>query len=467
MGQWRADEAWARNSNELFNLHRISLPLAAVFIVETLMAFTDRVIVGRLGTDELAALGLTTRVAGDVTYVVCLCILSIGNVLAARALAANDEATVGAIVRHSLFLALLLSVPVTGLIYNIEPMLNIFGQPPNVSKLAGVYGRAAAWSVLPLVWFCVLRDFRAVLSNLRSVVFLILAAALANAFLASTLVYGLYGFPKLGILGAGIGTSMVAWGLLATEVLSQIRKPMTSSIRFLFAPYKRNSALIGSYFNLGLPVAANSAAQTSLWLTLNLLVGSFGATAQAANQIVLGIVTLVFMVPEGVREAVTIRAAHHDGHSDFTAVFRAALLAGLSNACFLLPFSVLMLLAPNLLASVFVDTSLHANADVLSISKVLFSIAAVYQIVDGVQIALIGTLKGLGDTRAPFVIGIFGYLLVGIGFGSALAFGLSLGPSGLWIGLALGILTTSSLLFNRLRTLTKRRLHDPLASAGG
>ncbi|MCB4767053.1 hypothetical protein LGR54_00385 [Ancylobacter sp. Lp-2] len=440
---------------EARSLHAISLPLAAVFAIETVMYLVDKIVVGRLGAEPLAALGLATRVTGDMMYSLCLCILGIGNILASNAIARENIRITHQVIGHSILLSIVLSAPVMLLSYNIGDALLAMGQSPNVSSLAGEYGRGAAWAVLPLVLFTVLRDFRAILSDLRGVVWLISIAALTKFALVTLLVFGGYGIPPLGMFGAGVASSLIAWGVLAAEIASQYIRPMNPSLRHALSAFTYDVKIVADYFRVGIPVVLNSLVLTSLWLTLNLLVGTYGGSALAGHQIVIGVVLLALIIPEGMREAVAIRAARFLGLQGSNSVWTIAMIGAVSNLIFVAPFLVMMLFFPLLLTRIFIDPDTLTNADAVEWARWIFAYAAAYLVIDSIQIPLIAALKGLRKTRAPLVIGFVCYIVLGIGSGYYISVQLNYGVLGLWFGVVVGNLLAVAILATRLALIVK------------
>ncbi|MFQ5760557.1 MAG: MATE family efflux transporter, partial [Acidiferrobacterales bacterium] len=190
----------AFNRAELRTLLRISTPLAAAYLAEIAMAVTDMVIVGRLGSVELAAVGLAASVFFEL-LLVAVGVVSIVGVLAAEAFGAGNEAGVSHATRQGLWVALVLSIPGTLIGWYLAPMLALTGQDMRVVTFAEQYLHAATWSFLPYLCFMVLRNFVSALLRTSSVMVIAVAAIGVNLFFAYGLVFGRLGLPKLGVAG--------------------------------------------------------------------------------------------------------------------------------------------------------------------------------------------------------------------------------------------------------------------------
>jgi MATE family multidrug resistance protein len=213
----------------------IAAPLAAAYLAEIAMMITDMVIVGRLGSVQLAAVGL----AGDLMIEIMLfgmAIVSIVGVLVAQTIGAGDAQSGAHHLRQGLWLATALSIPSTLLCWNLMPLLALTDQDPAVLAFGESYLQAAVWCILPSLWFVVLREFVAALSRPQSVMVITVAAVALNAVLSYGLVHGAFGLPALGVAGAGWATSIVCWVMFAA-----LAWHMTRAARF--RPYRVFHAL--------------------------------------------------------------------------------------------------------------------------------------------------------------------------------------------------------------------------------
>jgi multidrug resistance protein, MATE family len=100
--------------------------------------------------------------------------------------------------------------------------------------------------------------------------------------------------------------------------------------------------------------------------------------------------------------------------------------------------SLMMILAPRLLISAFLDIANPNNAEVIDLAISFLFFAALFQIADGAQVVGSGMLRGLHDARWPMIFALIGYWGMGLPLGVLLAFPLGLNGTGIWIGLATG-----------------------------
>ena len=418
------------------------------------MAFTDMVIVGRLGSVELAAVGLATSVFFEL-LLVAVGVVSIVGVLAAEAFGANDEAGVSRVIRQGLWVALILSIPGTLIGWHLASILALTGQDMRVITFADYYLRAAAWSFLPYLCFMVLRNFVSALSRTSSVMVIAVAAIGVNLFFTYGLVFGRLGLPKLGVAGAGWATTVTVWLMLCAIVVYTAFSKHFQVYRLYRASFRIELPVCAQIFRLGLPVAGITALEGGLFAALSIFMGVLGALWLAANAIVITVLAVGFVLALAVGEAIGIRIAQGVGAHDRLAVRRST-VTGLVLGLLVMAFMAsLMWTFPATLVSIFLDLDDPQTVDVLPLAVVLAGIAAVFQVFDGLQAIATRALRGMKDTIAPLWIAAVGYWLLGALGGWVLCFPLKFGALGLWWGLALGLTVTAVVLLWRLMFRTR------------
>jgi MATE family multidrug resistance protein len=448
---------------EVRSLLVIAAPLAAAYLAEIAMMITDMAIVGRLGSVQLAAVGL----AGDLMIEIMLfgmAIVSIVGVLVAQTIGAGDAQSGAHHLRQGLWLATALSIPSTLLCWNLMPLLALTDQDPAVLAFGESYLRAAVWCILPSLWFVVLREFVAALSRPQSVMVITVAAVALNAVLSYGLVHGAFGLPALGVAGAGWATSIVCWVMFAALAWHMTRAARFRPYRVFHALSRLDPAACRQILTLGLPLGGLALMEGGLFAVTAILMGVLGAEALAANQIVIAAIGTTFVVAMALGEAAAIRVAYGIGAGDPAQAQRAGLLGIGLGVLVMAAAAVVFLAAPETLAGLFLDLGDPANREVVELAAGLFVIAAVFQIFDGVQAISSRALRGLRDTFAPMWIAGLGYWGFGIPGGYLLAFVFGYGASGLWWGLALGLSVTAVMLAWRFFRLSWRRRQEAEAS---
>ncbi|MGE5231730.1 MAG: MATE family efflux transporter, partial [Deltaproteobacteria bacterium] len=204
---------------------------------------------------------------------------------------------------------------------------------------------------------------------------------------------------------------------------------------------------------LGVPIGLQYALEWGVFGTVLLLMGRIGTVAVAAHQIAINVASLTFMVPLGVSAAATVLVGHAVGRGDAAGAARSARAALASGVAFMATMALVFLLVPGAIARLYSE-----DVAVIALAATLLPIAGAFQIFDGIQVVSIGILRGLADTRAPFVIAVLGFWLLGFPVSLWLGFRTALGPAGLWWGLVVGLAAVAMLLLLRTRTRFRRRI---------
>ncbi len=442
---------------ELRALVVIAAPLAAGFLAEMAMSVTDTIIVGRLGSIPLAGVGLAANLLFS-ALMVCMSVVSIVGVLAAEAHGSGQRGAISHAVRQGFWVATLLSVPAMVLGWNLAPILRWLGQEEPVIAVADAYLRGVVWCFLPYMWFTVLRNFVSALARPASIMVITIASIGLNFLAVYALVFGSFGLPTLGVMGAGIGTSIVCWVMFIALAVHVVRSPAFGGYRVLGDLLRVDMRLWREITRLGLPVAGISAVEAGLFSAVQLLMGTLGAVALAANQIAYSVMAVLFMIPAAIGQAATMRVAFGIGAGSIPAARQAGLLSIAFSAVYMAAMAALLWMMPRTTAGLFLDAGDPANAETLALAAVLLGFAAIFQVVDGIQVTAVGALRGLRDTAIPFLIGVIGYWGFGLTTGCLLAFVAGLGAVGLWAGLVVGLVITAALLTWRFHLRTQAML---------
>ncbi len=437
---------WAEARATLY----LAVPLVITSIGQVAIRTIDTVMLGWLGAEQLAggALGINFYFP---LYLFGLGVAVAISPMVAQALGAGEQAGVRRSVRQGFWAVTLIGLVCSLLIWNAAPVLRLLGQTEANIVLAEAYLRAAIWGFIPSLWVIVLRAFLVSHSRPQPALVVILAGALLHALGDYTLMFGHFGFPALGVAGAGISNSVVQCVMLCALLVYAQRARAFRGYNLLQRMWRPDWARLAEVFRIGVPIGLTILAESGLFAAAVYLMGILGTVGLAAHAIALQCAAVAFMIPLGICQATTVRVGLAAGSGDRAGVGRAgwvgiALGAGVS----VVPAAVFWLL-PRPLLGAFLDLSLPQNLPVVELAVTFLGVAAVFQLFDGVQIIAGGALRGLKDTRIPMVIAVVGYWGVGFGLCLALAFPLGLGGLGIWLGLAAGLLVVAILLVHRFQ----------------
>lgn len=441
-----------------YNL-RLAYPVILGMLGHTFVAFADNIMVGQLGTAELAAVSLGN------SFIFIAMSLGIGfstaiTPLVAEADGAGNVANGKSALKHGLVLCTLLGLSLFGIILLCKPLLYSMKQPPEVVELAIPYLELVAFSLVPLIMFQAFKQFSEGLSQTKYPMYATVLANVINIVINYLLIFGSFGFPKLGIVGAAVGTLasrfiMVGyiWFLLNRKEKFQ---PYITGFNFRIIEKKVMRKII----NLGFPSALQMFFEVAIFTAAIWLSGVLGKNAQAANQIALNLSSMTFMVGMGLSVAAMVRVGNQKGLQNFRELRRIAESIFFLTLLLDIVFAALFLLGRHWLPTIYLDVDDIANqadnAEVIIIAGKLLLVAAFFQISDGIQVVVLGALRGLQDVKIPTFITFIAYWL--IGFPICYYFGLftEVKSTGIWLGLLLGLTASAVMLYIRFNYLTKK-----------
>ncbi len=428
----------------------LAWPLVLTNVTMASIGATDVLMVGWLGPTELAASSLGFNLAmlagifgmGLVTGASPLMASEIGR----RAHSVRD---IRRTFRQSLWLVALVSVPIVGILWHTGAILGLLGQDPGLAALAQDYVRAYVWSIpLFLATLC-LRNFLAAVERPIWSLVIGVGGVLANILFNYALIFGNWGAPRLGLVGAGVASVLTNGLMLALMLVVVSCDRRFRRYRLLGRWWRADWARFAQMVRLGLPIAISHAFEAGVFTAAVMLMGWISTAAVAAHAVALQLASLTFMVPMGVAQAATVRVGIGHGRRDPAHIRRAGWTSFALGTGFMAVMALVMVAIPETLTGLFIDRSDPANAEVAALAVSFLLVAAVFQVVDGAQVVAAGMLRGLHDTLVPMVFALVGYWLIGIGVGAWLAFDRGWGGVGVWSGLATGLGVVAVLMLSR------------------
>lgn len=433
---------------------RLAAPLAIAQLAQMAMSVTDTVLLGSLGADALAAGGL-----GAALYFVVVTllqgVLTSVSVTVANARGAQNEHHVPHIYWTGFVLSLLLTVPAFALLSFATPILLAVGEPPLLARNVGEYCAVLRWAApASLAGIGLLRSFLPAIGAARRLLGVSIASVFVNAFLNYGLIHGAYGLPRFGFLGSAAATTLTVW--LSALVLAALLH-LRPRYRHFVAARRPTVPLMGELFGIGWPVAITYGVESTLFLATGLMVGVLGESQLAAHQIALNVASVSFMVPLSIGQAANVRVGFWEGAAQPLAARHAGFVALALGVAFMSLSGLVLIVAPHWIVGLYLKLDDPANANTVALAASLLGVAAIFQIVDGMQTVASGCLRGLKDTRVPMIAAAFGYWGIGFPTGYTLAFHFGLGARGLWWGLAAGLASVAVLMTLRFHRLSLQR----------
>lgn len=419
-------------------LLRIGVPLIGSNLAQFAMVMTDAIMVGWYDVVSLAAL----TIASSVWFVVFIVGVGFSNAvtpMVAEARALGDLQRERRIMRMGLWLSMLYGLAMLPLFVAAEPILLALGQAPAVAAEGALYLRIAGLALLPALAVMVLRAYLAALEHTGVILWSTVVAAILNVPINYLLIFGNLGFPELGVQGAAIAT-LVLNALVLAILVAYVRRVTPDANPFLRL-WRPDFDIMGAVARLGLPIGLTALAEGGLFTASNIMVGWVGTVELAAHGIALQWASLAFIIHVALSQAATVRAGQAFGRRDGGELRRGAGIAIAASAAVALVATAIFLLMPEtlILAYVVFSPDTGVQDEVLAIGVTFLALAALFQLIDAIQVMLLGILRGVQDTAVPMVIAIISYWVVGVPVSYVFGFVLGWGAPGVWLGLVVGL----------------------------
>ncbi|MGW1658751.1 MATE family efflux transporter [Streptomyces atratus] len=450
-------------------LATLAVPLILTQLAQVALTTTDTVMMGFLGTQELAAGGLAIVIFNQLRTMGVGLVTSVGNQIAAAGARAEQAAQdanqdgqeqgreeVQGIVRASMALATLAGIAGAVLMILIGQALPWLGQDASVADRAQTMIFALAPGLLPCLWFQVIRQFTVGMQRPQALLQITIASVAVNAGLNWILIHGTWGLPRMGLTGVGIATSSV-YLLTFIALYLSAKKDTTLAPLLSLNLMKADPEALKRLLRLGIPIAATYGSEAGFFSLTALMAGSFGPAALAAHTAVNQLVYIVFQVAVGLSHAASINVSRELALGRYDDARRIKNTALACAGVVMIVVGILYLTLPELVLAPFLESG---SDKALTIAGHLLIVTAFLQFFDCAQNIGVGLLRGLDDTRSGFRITLIGYWAVGLPAAWLLAYALDLEAVGIWLGLLTGLATTAILLLRRYSASLTARADD-------
>ena len=419
-----------------------------------LVGLIDDIMVGRLGPVELAA----TSLGNSLIFIA----LSIGigfsfaiTPLIAESDGEGDKEKGRSIFQHGIILMTILGIAVFGMLLVIKPILYHLDQPAEVVALAIPYYEIVAISMIPLMIFQGLKQFADGLSETKYAMYATILTNIVNVLLNFALIYGLWIFPRLEIVGAALGTLFSRIVMVVFLFIVLMKREKFAIYMKRLQIHELNKNVFKKIMGLGFPTALQMLFEVGLFTASVLLAGTLGAFPQAANQIALKLASTTFMIAVGIGVASTVRVGNQKGLKNYVELRRIAFSNFLLILIIMFIFSIGFVVLKDVLPLMFTD-----NLEVIAMASSLLVIAGLFQLSDGLQAVILGGLRGLQDVKWPSILSFIAYWIIGFPICYFLGKEDVLGTLGIWIGLLTALTTSAIMLFFRFNYLSNKLIKE-------
>ncbi|SEO41651.1 multidrug resistance protein, MATE family [Amphibacillus marinus] len=426
-------------------------PILITQVSLAMMSFVDTIMSGRVGTSDLAGVAIGASLWSPVFTGVNGVMLAV-TPLIAHALGKREKDRIQGIINQAIYLAIIIGVLVIligGLLLN--PVLNWMQPEESVHFVAKHYLIGLSIGIIPLFISNVLRNFYDGQGMTRISMFITISAVPFNFLLNYLFIFGNFGFPQLGGIGAGYATGATYWVILLINILLIFKLDAIKQFKLFVQWNKPSLTAWQEQLSIGVPIGLTIFFESSIFSVVTLLISvMFSTTAVAANQIVISFSSMVFMMPLSIAMALTIVVGYSVGGDRLAAAKQYSILGVSSGIGILGIAATFMFFFREQIASWY-----STDASVVELAGQLFLIAILYQLSDGAQSGLQGVLRGYKDVKIPFFISLISYWLLGIPIGYLLATFTAVGPFGLWIGILIGLTSAAVGFLFRLRFISR------------
>lgn len=439
-------------TKEFSTNYKLAYPIMLGQLGHILVGFVDNIMVGQLGSAPLAAVSLGNGLVMFALF------LGIGfsfaiTPLVAEADGEEDPVKGRQVFQHGLLMCAALGIFLFFFLIFSKPVLHFLDQPEDVVGLAMPYLNIIAFSMFPMMLFQGFKQFADGLSLTKYAMYATIGANLINVLLNYVLIYGIWIFPRLELEGAAIGTLVSRVFLLVFLFLILYKRPKLKPYFVLMKKSLQNN-IFKRLFSLGFPTALQMIFEGGIFTATVLLAGTLGAQAQAANQIALNLASMTFMIAVGLGVTATIRVGNQKGKKDFKSLRRIAFSIFIQVFIIMMFFALGFILLKDFLPTLYIDETY-----VITIASQLLIIAAIFQLSDGLQVTILGALRGMQDVKIPTLICFIAYWIIGFPISYFTGKADVLGNIGIWLGLLAGLTASAMMLFFRFNYLTKKMLH--------
>ncbi|HTM64597.1 MAG TPA: MATE family efflux transporter [Gammaproteobacteria bacterium] len=422
--------------NDVYPLVKLAVPLALTGLVQSATWFCETMFLAHVNEETLAAGALVSWLFATLAVILFGTMSSI-NILVAHKHGEKDVEGIEQVSHDGILLAILITVPFIILFWNMSPIFQFFGQPERVSELARLYLHALSWGLLANFISIACLEVFIGLGHTRFIFGFSIIETVLNIACSYTLIFGKFGFPALGIAGAGWGLTFSYIGkLLILSLYIAMHKEYRKYFRHTFS--FTATVYLFELLKVGVPMGLMFSVEVAFFFALTLAMGLLGADMMAANQVTVQYLGLMMSMIFTVAQAITVRMGHLLGAQKIDAAKKAGEVGVLMAAAFMCLIAIIYWVKPLPLISLAFDVNNPAKTNIVDAIKSFLAIAAIFQIVEAARIALFGVLRSLKDTRFTLLTSIISFWCIALPGGYFLAMKLHFGGNGYWWAMVMG-----------------------------
>jgi len=427
----------------------LAVPVIFSQIGQVTVNLVDNIMVGHLGTTELAAASFAITIF-HVGMLFGLGITLGITPLVGQSLNSQNPNNTGSWFRNGVLVNFAASLLLCAAMSSVVLFMNRMGQSDEVVQKAIPFYLLHVASLIPLMLFFSFKQFFEGIGNTRIAMIITIIINLVNIALNYVLIYGKFGFPALGLNGSGYASLVSRLIMPVIFIAVMLKRPkfrvyLTEAIHSRFEKLK-----IKRIFSIGMSIGMQMVIEILAFSIGAIMLGWISKEALAGHQVAISMAGMTYMISFGLASGTTIRVSHAFGERDLKEVKQAVYASLHMVIAFMSLMGILFVLFRNHLPLLFTS-----DPAVIKVAAGLLVVGAFFQVFDGIQVVLLGALRGIADVRIPMFIAFFSYIVVSLPISYLLAFTFNFGYSGVWIGFVFGLSTAAVLFGLRLRKQLK------------
>ncbi|MEG1794297.1 MAG: MATE family efflux transporter [Rikenellaceae bacterium] len=416
---------------------------------QAFVTLADNIMVGQLGAVALGSVAFSGMIVFN------LMVLGTGIAISLTPLVGESFVNKGyakcsQLLQNSLVLNTLLGVVIVAALFAMHPLLYFLGQPQEIVDAGKEFYFIVALSIIPYMTFLSFKQFMDGVGNTKITMVITIVSNVLNIILNYIFIYGKFGCPAMGVFGAGFST-FISRLIMPIIYYIVIRRDIIFRKYLSFFSWKRFSLKINkSLIYLGMPIASQMIVEIFALSITTIMFGWMGVEAIAAGQISMSIVHIIFLIASGIAAATTILTSHEYGRGNRREIVKYTKASMITTIGIMTCIGLLLSLFSRNIAMVFTQ-----DMEVIAIATIMLYVISFMEIFDGLQVSVLGSLRGMKEVEQPMKFAVVSYLFVGLPMAYVGGFVFDLGPSGVWLGFVCGLMVAFSLFLNYFYKVVK------------
>ena len=423
----------------------LSFPIMISQLGHITVGVFDSLMIGKVSVSQLAAVSLATSIF---SFILLFCIGLSYGITPLISSSDRGKKYVSSILYNGMLVNVISSILLVSFVILTKHLLSYLGQDEEVLFHTYSYLDIICISLIPLILFQTFKQFIEGLGFTKPSMYISVISNVINVVLNAVLIFGLFGFPRLEIIGAAYAT-LISRVIMFLLILIYCLNNRRFSKFILKTKFLVNLNHIKDIFRIGFASGLQYIFEVGAFSVATVMTGSIGAIHLAAHQIALNLASISYMIASGIGSASMISLSYYDGKRNFEDMRRSGFASFLLVFILMIVSALVFIIFRNYLPVLYVD-----DIRVINIASTLLIIAGLFQISDGIQAVGLGILRGIRDIKKPTIVTFISYWIISIPLSYFLGIEYGYGVYGIWIGLSVGLTLAAIFHVTRFNYLT-------------